>query len=118
MQRILVLDDNPDRHAEFDRILRGLHLDHAWTAPEAICWLDSSPRYDVVFLDYDLERTGNPEPGCGLDVAEHVARMDARRRPRRAYVHSWNESGRRLMAKVLRAAAVPTTVKRFHIGNE
>jgi CheY-like chemotaxis protein len=118
MQRVLVLDDNPERHAEFDRIFRGLRLDHVWTAREAIRKLDSSPRYDVAFLDYDLDRTGEPEPGCGLDVAEHVARMDARKRPRRAYVHSWNESGRQLMANVLRAADVPTTVKRFHVGNE
>jgi CheY-like chemotaxis protein len=115
MQRVLILDDNPVRHAEFDRIFHGLRLDHTWTAPEAIRKLDSSPRYDVVFLDYDLDRTTDPEPGCGLDVAEHIAGMAARKQPRRAYVHSWNESGRQLMATVLRDAGIPTTVRRFHI---
>lgn len=115
MPRALVLDDDPVRHAEFSRMLHGLHVDHAWSASQAADYLRNRPRYNVVFLDHDLNKSQVADPGNGCDVASFIATMEPRKLPELVYVHSWNERRSRLMAKILRQAGVPTKVERFHI---
>ena len=51
--RILFLDDNKDRHAEFRRQSIGCVVDFVFDATSAIEKMESD-KYDVIFLDHDL----------------------------------------------------------------
>ena len=117
MMRVLVLDDSELRHHCFDRDLRGLRIVHARTAPEAIEILRRSPRFDVAFLDYDLDlqENGVKPVGTGLDVADHIARdLDVRKIPRRIWIHSRNETGRSRMEAILRHAPALVRVEEIY----
>ncbi len=118
MHRILILDDDPYRHEAFKRLVPGRsRIKHAYTAKQAISALDELPAFDVAFLDHDLPKSrdlaGVADPGSGLDVAKHIAAMNPRRRPTQVWIHSHNPTGRRQMAKILRAAGVETVLQRF-----
>lgn len=115
MYRVLVLDDDELRHLEFDRILRGTCHARARSAGEAIEMLQKSPRFDVVFLDHDLDLSPEVDHGTGTDVARYIASMEPRTRPKLAYVHSHNARGAAKMAWYMRKAGVKTTVRPFHI---
>ncbi|HVP24121.1 MAG TPA: cyclic-phosphate processing receiver domain-containing protein [Conexivisphaerales archaeon] len=102
----LVLDDDEDRLKKFMAMLDDHSLTLAMTARGAIASLEHNPRYDVAYLDHDLNHSG-PTSGTGMDVAVHIARdMSERRRPLKVYVHSHNTSMREKMVKMLRAAGV------------
>ncbi len=116
--RILILDDDPERHAHFEQILPGAICTHTYTAKQAINTLDRSPAFDVVFLDHDLpkseELVGVSNPGTGLDVATHIAlKLNPKKLPGHVWIHSHNAEGRLKMATILRRAGIPTTVQRF-----
>jgi CheY-like chemotaxis protein len=101
---ILFLDDDPDRHAYVDDIEKELltprpprvrrrkldyRLDHAWSAEEAMNLLDRR-RYDVAFLDYDLDAFV-PEAPNGMTVVEYIVALPTKLQPRRVIVHSLNQ---------------------------
>lgn len=134
--RVLILDDDQDRHDELDRKLSQANRTHVYTAEQAIETLDHSPAFDVVFLDYDLPKSAalphccakvltmpaeRPsisdnvnDPGTGLDVALHIAqKLPPQKKPGLVWIHSWNSEGRMRMARVLRRSEIPTTVQRF-----
>jgi len=118
MFRALVLDDDDVRHREFQFLLRGIRVVPARSASEAIEILSRSPRFDVVFLDYDLDMSPDPDPGTGLDVAEYIAqKLPRRQRPDLIYIHSrtFNIGQKQRMARILRAAGLRVTVRPFHI---
>jgi CheY-like chemotaxis protein len=115
MYRVLVLDDDELRHQEFDKILRGTCHARARSSAEAIEILSSSPPFDVVFLDHDLDLSPEVDHGSGLDVARYVASMEPGARPRLAYVHSHNAPRAAQMAWYLRRAGVKTVVRPFHL---
>src|SRR5512147_1288780 len=109
--RILIVDDDPERHSVFARALKASHeLVQAYNYSEAVEALKSAQRFDVAFLDRDLgdfnvlreefsaehgrewvaSRGGYGEP-CeltGEDVAEVIVRMGEAAWPTRIVVHS------------------------------
>ncbi len=91
---ILVLDDDPRRHAEFARQGRGHRIDHVWFVDDAISRLRRR-RYDLVCLDNDLETEGHLREG--REVAAFIASMPAEMRPRAVLIHSWNRACAREM---------------------
>ncbi len=116
--RTLILDDDQNRHCAFDRYLAKTLRTHVYTAPQAIDALKKSPPFDIVFLDYDLPRSDNiissRSPGTGLDVATHIANfLPANQKPGRVWIHTWNPTGQRAMARVLTNAGIPVTIQRF-----
>lgn len=116
--RVLILDDDESRHSHFDKMLPQSSRTHVYTAQQAITTLEDSPAFDVVFLDHDLPKSANllnvTDPGTGLDVATYIAKeLDHSKKPGLVWIHSWNADGRRKMARILRAAEIPTTVQRF-----
>ena len=104
MNLILFLDDDPDRHYLVDEYVREMvqpspprlkrkhandyRLDHAWSAEEAMSAIDHR-RYDVAFLDYDLDAFV-PGASNGMAVVEYIVALPARHRPRNVVVHSLN----------------------------
>lgn len=103
--RVLFLDDSKDRHKIFKRNTIGIVVDHAYTAQEAISFLeDTSFLYDIIFLDHDLnaETEGdlNDEEEDGRFVAERLALMK-RYREVPVVIHSLNPDGSRIMKNTL-----------------
>lgn len=104
MSSILFLDDDPDRHALVSQLEKELvsprppkvrrpkpdhRLDHAWSAEEAMVFLDER-RYDVAFLDYDLDAFV-PEAPNGMTVVEYIVMLPRNLQPRKVVVHSLNQ---------------------------
>jgi CheY-like chemotaxis protein len=115
---VLILDDDPCRHAQFDKMLPQASRSHAYTADQAVAALEESPAFDVVFLDHDLPKSAEllnvSDPGTGLDVAVYIAKeLSPTKKPGLVWIHSHNPEGRQKMARILRAAGIPTTVQRF-----
>lgn len=68
---IFVLDDSRTRHELFGHYLKGANVVHAWTASEAYPLLRHR-KFDVVFLDHDLEESG-AHCGSGTEVVTAIA---------------------------------------------
>jgi CheY-like chemotaxis protein len=120
MTRVLILDDDENRHREFDRILHGLSLLHVYTAAQTISALRDNAPYDLVCLDHDLGEHENralvAKPGDGTEVALFINRhLEHSHYPKRVLIHSWNSAGRQRMADLIRAVGIPVTVKPFHV---
>jgi len=110
MSRVLVLDDDYDRHVTFRALLLGHDIICCYTAEQAIDSLEKSPQFDLACLDHDLNSAqaagiGDHE-SCGMDVAEHIIAMAPERRPKRVIVHSWNVDRAMKMAYLLHKAGV------------
>lgn len=111
---ILVLDDDPGRHAEFARQGRGHRIDHVWFVDDATSRL-LGRRYDLVCLDNDLETEGHLREG--REVAAFIASMPAEMRPRAVLIHSWNQACARAMEDTLRRLYAPgVTLVRSEFG--
>lgn len=122
MSRMMVLDDNEERHDAFDRAFSGDSLEHAWTYWDAVALLKSE-RFDVVYLDHDLNEFESISTVAGMygeveltgaDVARFIGReLDGALRPKRVIVHSWNAVGAGTMIAMLRDAGVPCSYEPF-----
>jgi len=120
MQKVLILDDDPKRHIEFDRILKGLSVCHVWTANQAIQALCDNPPFDLICLDHDLGDFRNSQdtadPGDGTEVAAFInLHLDRKHYPKQIMIHSWNTAGAAHMANLIRETGIPTCVKAFHV---
>jgi len=109
--RVLILDDDEQRHAGFRRMLIGVNQTHVYNYDEAVKALQG-PRFDIAYLDHDLSdlaALGAPPAGerTGTDVARYIAGMPSDRRPTQVIVHSYNVSGAIRMAFILHDAGVP-----------
>jgi hypothetical protein len=117
--RALVLDDDWRRHDAFASAYPGIV--QTWTHDEA-CEAIAAERFDVVFLDRDLNDHGkrSVRPGMygrqelsGEDVAWFIAQLPEEKRPLRVVVHSWNPDGAQRIVAILRDAGVPVTYEPF-----
>lgn len=102
--RVFVLDDTEDRLRWFrERIPQ---MRSATTSAAALEIL-SKEQFDLVFLDHDLSwvDAGFPEKqfGNGKEVARYLAR---KKFAGRVVIHSKNEDGVKVMAKILPAATI------------
>jgi len=117
LPRVLILDDDPDRHSAFARMIPRARLTHAYTAEQAIRSMKNKPTFDLALLDHDLQKSSElasvVNPGDGMVVAEFIA-SNPQLSPTRVWIHSWNDSARSKMARILRNAGVPVTIQRFH----
>lgn len=95
--RVLILDDEPARHALLGMKWAAHTVVQAWTASEAIRALNGEV-FDVVSLDHDL---GPASRGDGDRVARYITTMPPARRPAIALVHSSNPVGAKAMAQTL-----------------
>lgn len=104
MIRILILDDDLGRHAQFrDRLnSHGIVGTHVETADECIKQLQKNGPWDVCFLDHDLggQTFVHSGVGTGYEVASWIA-ANPKKCPRNVIVHSFNPSGAQNMLHVL-----------------
>lgn len=107
------LDDDLERHRmlNWELLARDIVpslVARATTVESAIRILDSSPQFEVAFLDHDLDGRQMVEEieGTGTAVAQHIAQMAPEKRPRRVIVHSFNPDGAERMMKILTIARI------------
>lgn len=132
--RILVLDDDDERHEKFKHHLQGHNVEHVFTVDGIITVLLAEPNFDVVFLDHDLNDNwkyksvshidGDNIPGyigkCrvelnGVDVASFIAKiLPKEKRPKAVVVHSWNPEGAEKMLEVLRETEIKLKKWEWH----
>jgi len=118
MKRILFLDDMQVRHDIFWRHCQGrADVDHAFTAKEAVSFLNTEPRYDAAYLDHDLaeEHYRGDEYGdnTGMAVVDHIVSMPPNTRPYAVVVHTYNGERGAEMVRRLRAEGVAVIQRRF-----
>lgn len=128
--KILIVDDNPERHEGFVKIFNKDHeLVHAWTYSQSIEYMTSN-KFDFVCLDHDLgdylvpkesrvevnsrnfKLTFSPDYYCdtmygferkfydGRDIAKWMIK-NLKDPPQKILIHSWNESGAKEMHAIL-----------------
>jgi CheY-like chemotaxis protein len=122
--KILVLDDDERRHDAFAKALVGDEVKHVWTFDEAVLALDTQDRFDLAYLDHDLNDFGKKSgyhngygftEYTGFDVAAYMARhLAPEKQPLEVIVHSWNPPGARMMVNVLRDAGIKASYRPFH----
>lgn len=113
-RRALILDDDEARHLTFKLALPEYKLRHVRTAEQAIHAIEKEPRFNVIYLDHDLEQSG-PHAGTGMDVAHYLAKkVDPDRYPEHVYVHSQNRSRSSVMARVMRRSGLSVSLQPFH----
>lgn len=126
--RILVLDDDLRRHQVFAQNLRGHDVTHAHTYDDAIKAVLNEPRFELYFLDHDLNDFGQRSIGpatsmyggvremTGSDFANFIVqRVPSKRYPDVFVVHSVNPAGAANMVQVLKRTGLPVVREPFHV---
>jgi CheY-like chemotaxis protein len=104
--KILILDDDVQRHEMFSNKLKYDEVKHTYTAKEAIDALQNNT-FDYCFLDHDLGgKVFFPsDPDTGMEVAVWLA-ANPKKQPRVIIIHSFNPVGATNMIGVLPGALV------------
>ena len=104
--RILILDDNENRHKEFNKRLIGHVVKNVYTVEETIKYLEEE-KWDFVFLDHDLGgKINEPSgPSTGYEVARWL-QNNPNRQPDQIVIHSYNPTGARNMKSLLPNALI------------
>jgi len=89
--KILILDDDKERHRAFKKNLIGNTLTHTYTASECIEQLKNGT-WDICFLDHDLggQVYQESKEGTGWEVAKWI-HDNLEKKPRRVIIHSFNQ---------------------------
>jgi CheY-like chemotaxis protein len=119
MKRILILDDDPDRHRTIQGLLESrLHEPfttyHVWTVQElreAFYPIQRKPSFDLVLLDHDL----GEDPEIGVDAADFLTHLPQRMWPAQTIIHSWNIPGAKAMYDRIRRAGLPVVLRPFSL---
>jgi len=107
--RILILDDDRERHDWFDRHYAGHAVWHVYDVERMRRTMSKEMRFDIVQLDHDLGESEN-----GLRAAQFIARdLEARKHPLSCVVHSWNPAGAMRMVAELRDAGLTVMAHPF-----
>lgn len=110
MAKILILDDDPNRHVKFSRRLIGNTIRHTRTAAECIQALEKDDQYDYIFLDHDLGKEFEASSkGTGYEVADWIANHPQKTARQQIIIHSLNSVGAKAMISRLRDAGITAT---------
>ncbi len=116
MSRILILDDDDERHDWFRASWKPhpygvVHSLHVWTARHALWGLRDPRGWDIVTLDHDLDHSHkhhyDERMHSGFRVAKAIADSAdslARAKDCRSIIHSWNPLGARAMYDAIAGA--------------
>jgi hypothetical protein len=113
-KRILVLDDDKERHNAFDRIYEDCLVEHAYTYSEFVNKLNYG-KWDLIHLDHDLgdhtvgdtwiDGWGSTREYNGKNAVDRVCELDVK--PNEVIVHSINPPGAKAMCQSLTKAGIP-----------
>lgn len=111
MRKILILDDDKERHKVFRFKLSTAILSHARTFSEFIEKLRNN-KYDLIFLDHDLNDFPDAESKdhighiTGYDAAKVILLQDKKNYPATIVVHSANPWGAERIKNVLSLSGI------------
>ena len=132
--RVFVLDDMDTRLVYFQKWYEDKHdYTEAKDARHAIKTMRDAPKFDVYFLDHDLNPDhyddsgsnmggyGAPPPekswGTGMDVCQFiVSELPVEKRPKLVVCHSWNSSAADEMAHKLADAGIRVAIYMYKPG--
>ena len=107
--KVLFLDDNKRRHHRFFEMNSDLSRKHVYNAEDCLAALrDNDTKYDIIFLDHDLdERTNNilvDDEKDGRFVAKNMAGLDIATKYRGTVIviHSLSTLGAQAMSEILK----------------
>lgn len=108
--KILVLDDDDNRHEVIGKMLkrRGHETVHVRSYNEAIKVLRNDV-FEGMYLDHDLQEYahGTRVERTGAHVVSFmVTDMDPKKLPKEVVIHSWNTDGSKVMENLLRSVGV------------
>jgi len=97
---ILILEDNAERIKWFVEKLSSHSTKFVTTADDAIAWIRKK-KFDLIFLDHDLDGKTYQEsgPGTGFEVAQAIPETE--NKVTKVIIHSWNTVGAAEMKKLL-----------------
>jgi len=106
MMRVLILEDDPARKAQFEELFKDHHVRITSIASTAIDLL-MTERWDLLSLDHDLGDKVMVEsgPGTGYEVAVYLEEFPERK-PACIMIHSLNTVGAGRMRQALPEAAM------------
>lgn len=112
-KKILVLDDDQERHQGFDKIFPRDAVTHVSDYDQFLKALPSGP-YDLICLDHDLGETADPDGNVvlrksGMDAARALVSLPPELQPKQVLVHSQNSVAGPEMVRVLRDAGILAT---------
>lgn len=123
MARIFILDDMQVRHDTIRQNLFGHDIVSAMNYTEACKIVYDSDKFDIFFLDHDLEdahysssgySSSQPYERTGYSFVQWmITTMPKSLKPDLVIVHSWNDAGAKLMAEALREAGFKVHVEEF-----
>ena len=95
MVRVLILEDDPNRVADFRRNYSDFDLCFVSTVQEAEDVVKAQPAFDVMFLDHDLGGTqmAPSDKNSGYEFARRLAIFHSSKLPKACVVHSLNPNG-------------------------
>jgi hypothetical protein len=123
MHRFLFLDDDNQRHMTFTKRYWDNERVHVNTF-ERFCDAINGPKFDVIFLDHDLNDFGENsiENGTygtreltGYDCCVMLAKLPDDKRPNLVIIHSWNTPGATRMAAYLKDFGFSVVVDPFYV---
>jgi CheY-like chemotaxis protein len=127
--RILILDDDLTRHKTFARNLKDHDLTHVHTYDEAVKAARENEKFDVFFLDHDLNdfphfsSVGPPSMYGGVreltgeDFTRWItAKLPPAKLPNMVWIHSYNPDGAKRMRQTLTPLGIKIVVEPFHSG--
>ena len=118
--KILILDDDLDRHANFKKRLIGHEVTHVETSQACIDKLKDNGPWDYCFLDHDLGGEVFVKSGknTGYEVAEWL-RDNQNKMPGNVIVHSLNPAGAlNMISAIPNARHVPFAWTKVNISHE
>lgn len=126
--RILFMDDDGDRHKPWEKWVRRQpgppDFKMVWGGEDAMSRLWADEPYDLVCLDHDMGPNAYAryhDPSIpkdvnevdGTDVANAIAALPPRKRPKKAICHSFQTEKAKGMARILKAAGIEVMVAQF-----
>ena len=98
--RILILDDEAERHAHLSKIYAGHEISHTDSYNNFVRELISGSPWDLVHLDHDLgngdsylDGWGNIQFYTGHHASERICELPVENLPKEVIVHSMNPLG-------------------------
>jgi CheY-like chemotaxis protein len=99
---VLIVEDDLNRMVQFRQNLIGTSVKFVWSVKDAITEIQTG-KYDVIFLDYDLDLRG--EPRKSIEAVLHVRNCQKCMKRPIWIVHSLNEQGGADLMQALKPTA-------------
>lgn len=117
--KILILDDEPERHEGFKKIFAaGNHeLFHAYNSEQFKAMFEAHAPFELICFDHDLGQTIDTQDGpmeiTGRHCALYVVEAPKELHPKTVLIHSWNDGGVASIRNVFHGTTVEIKIRPY-----